>query len=234
MNFKKKSACSGKYTLALPNIIVFFSLIFLLSGCLDYIQDVNLYADGSGKMRITYWMKLPDPENVKVLGRIGLFNPDSIRSAFTSMYNKIVDINVYSDSTDSTTHAIIELSFQSIDSLNNSKAFVNSNFSLQDGASGQKVFTQFIGPIATGFGLDGSNFNVTYKYTFAGDVITHNATSNDGRTLIWKYSLSEIGNGKTISVTFKPFKLKETPYWIFVLMGLVLLIVIIFLVRKKK
>ena len=55
-------------------------------------------------------------------------------------------------------------------------------FHLNDGASGQKIFTQFIPPIATGFGLDGSNFKVTYKYTFAGDVITNNANSNDGRT----------------------------------------------------
>lgn len=225
---------SGKNYLALLKIIVFISLFFFISGCLNYIQDVNLYADGSGKMRITYWMKLPDPENVKVLDRIGLFNADSIRSEFTSKYNTIDDIKVYSDTTDSTTHAIIELSFQHIDSLNNSKAFASSNFSLNDGASGQKIFTQFIAPIATRFGLDGSNFNVTYKYTFAGDVITDNANSKDGRTLIWKYSLSEIGNGKTISVTFKPFRLKETPYWIYVLMGLVLLIVIIFLVRKKK
>jgi len=46
--------------------------------------------------------------------------------------------------------------------------------------------------------------------------------------------LDEIGKGKTISVTFKPFKLKETPYWIYILAGLVLLIVIFFLVRKKK
>ena len=214
--------------------IIFIPLIFYVSGCLNYIQDVNLYADGSGKMRITYWMKLPDSANVKVLDKIGLFNPDSIRSEFTSDYNTIEDIRVYTDTTDSTTHAIIELSFQSIDSLNNAKAFAGSNFSLQDGTSGQKVFTQFIAPIATGFGLDGSNFNVTYKYTFAGDIIANNANSNDGRILIWKYSLAEIGNGKTISVTFKPFKLKETPHWIYVLMGLVLLIVIVFLVRKKK
>ena len=70
-----------------------------------------------------------DPENVKVLDRIGFFNADSIRNEFTSKYNKIEDIKVYSDTTDSTTHAIIELTFQHIDSLNNSKAFASSNFS---------------------------------------------------------------------------------------------------------
>ncbi len=209
-------------------------LILTIQGCLNYIQDINLYADGSGKMRISYWMKLPDDENLKVLDKIGLFNADSIRSQFSSKYCRITDVEVYSDTTDSTTHAKIELTFNHIDSLNRTKAFADEHFSLEDGAAGQKVFTQFIPPFATGFGFDGTNFIVTYKYTFGGDIITHNATREDGRVLIWEYKLSDIGNGKTISVTFKPYKLKETPYWIYYLSGVVLLIVIIFLFKKKK
>ena len=214
--------------------LLLLPLLLLISGCLNYIQDVNLYADGSGKMKVTYWMKMPDSENLKTLDKLGLFNADSIRSEFTSKYNTIEDISVYTDSTDSTMHAIIDMTFPSIDSLNNAKAFTNLNFSLRDGAAGQKVFTQFIPPIATGFGFDGNNFILTYKYTFAGDIISDNATSRDGRTLIWKYSIADVGSGKNISVTFKPFKLKETPYWIYYLMGAVLLLVLVFLVRKKK
>lgn len=209
-------------------------LLILFQGCLNYIQDINLYSDGSGKMRISYWMKLPDSESMKILDTIGLFNADSIRNQFSSKYNKITDVEVYSDTTDSTTHAKIEFTFNHIDSLNNTKAFSDEHFSLEDGAAGQKVFTQFIPPFATGFGFDSGDFIVTYKYTFGGDIITHNATREDGRVLIWEYKLSEIGNGKTIAVTFKPYKLKETPYWIYYLSGVVLLIVIIFLFKKKK
>jgi len=214
--------------------LLIIPLFLIFSGCLNYIQDVNLYADGSGKMRITYWMKMLDSDNLKALDKIGLFNADSIKNEFSSKYNKIEDVQVYTDTTDSTMHAIVELTFPSIDSLNNSKAFANLNFSLTDGAAGQKVFSQFIPPIATGFGFNGNNFIVTYKYYFAGDVISSNATSSDGRTLIWKYSIADIGSGKKISVTFKPFRLKETPYWIYYLMGAVLLLVLVFLMRKKK
>ena len=214
--------------------LLLFALAFLFSGCLNYIQDVYLYSDGSGKMKITFWTKLPDNESIKILDKIGIFNPDSIRSEFSSPYTSIKNIKVYSDTTDSTTHAIVDLTFTNIDSLNNTKAFAASEFSLKDGASRQKIFSQFIPPIATGFGINGSAFHITYKYTFAGDIITHNATDTDGRTLIWNYTLAQIGSGKTISVTFRPFKLKETPPWIYALSGLVLLIVIIFLVRKKK
>lgn len=203
-------------------------------GCLNYIQDVNLYADGSGVMRISYWMKSLGNENSVIVEKIGLFNADSLRSAFQSPYNAIDDIEVYTDSTDSTLHAIIELTFPNIDSLNNHKSFKEYKFSLKDGAAGQKTFSQFIPPIATGFGVNRGDFNIQYKYTFGGEVITHNAQDNEGRTLIWNYTLDDIGSGKTILVTFKPYKLKETPYWIYILSGLVLLVVIIFLFRKKK
>ncbi len=213
---------------------VLIILPLVITGCLNYIQDVNLYADGSGKMKITYWMKTVDNENSAIFEKIGLFNPDSLRNAFESPYNTIEDIKVYSDTTDNTLHAEIELTFPSIDSLNNHRSFKEYKFSLQDGAAGQKVFSQFIPPIATGFGVNRSDFKIQYKYTFGGDVITHNAQDNEGRTLIWNYTLDDIGSGKTILVTFKPFKLKQTPYWIYILSGTVLLIVIIFLFRKKK
>lgn len=214
---------------------IFIVLISIMNiSCLNYIQDVNLYADGSGVMKIRYWMKALGNENSVIAEKIGLFNTDSLQSAFQSPYNTIDDIEVYTDTTDNTLHAIIEITFPSIDSLNNHKSFKEYKFSLKDGAAGQKTFSQFIPPIATGFGVNRSDFKIQYKYTFGGEIITHNAQDNEGRTLIWNYTFDDIGSGKTILVTFKPFKLKQTPYWIYILSGLVLLVVIIFLFRKKK
>jgi hypothetical protein len=209
-------------------------LLFFFNGCLNYIQDVQLYPDGSGKMHIHYWMPVPDSTGVKIIENMGFFKEDSIKKEFSSPFTTIDNVKVYSDSTDSTTHAEIGLSFTHIDSLNKTKAFADANFSFKDGAARQKVFTRFIAPIATGFGINGDKFRVTYKYTFSGEIITHNATSVEGRTLIWSYTLNEIGSGKTISVTFVPYKIKETPYWIYALTGAVLLLVLFFLFRKKK
>ncbi len=213
-------------------LILFTALTF--NGCLNYIQDVQLYADGSGSMRLIFWTKLPDNSSAKILDKIGIFNPDSIRSEFSSPYTVIKNIRVYTDTTDSTTHAVINLTFNHIDSLNNTKAFALSQFALKNGAEGVKIFSQFIPPIVTGFGINGSAFHVTYKYTFGGYILSDNATSRDGRTLVWDYTFDQIGSGKTISVTFRPFKLKETPPWIYALSGLVMLIVIIFLFKKKR
>jgi len=211
-------------------------LLFILSltGCLNYYQETKLYPDGSGTMHIDYWMKIMNPESEKVIESIGLFNADSIRNEFSSMYSKIENVVVFKDTTDSTTHAQIDLSFTHIDSLNKSTVFADAQFSFKEGAAGQIVFTQFIPPIATGFGIDARKFFVTYKYIFSGDIITHNAQEFSGRTLTWHYALSEIEGGKTISATFRPFKLKETPIWIYVLSGAVLLLVVFFLFSKKR
>ncbi|MEP0859939.1 MAG: hypothetical protein HRF52_00705 [Ignavibacterium sp.] len=205
-----------------------------LTGCLNYEQRVLIYPDGSGNMEIHYWMHIPDSTVAKSVANLGIFIPDSIRNEFSSPFVKILDITSYSDSTDSTIHSVIKIEFSSIDSLNTIKAFAQSEFSLKDGASNQKIFTQFIPPVTTGFGIDGSKFFVKYVYEIRGDIITHNAISQKKNILTWQYNLNEIGRGKTISVTFKPYKLKETPKWIYYLAGLVLLVVIFYLFRKKK
>ncbi|MCH7774334.1 MAG: hypothetical protein IH784_08000 [Bacteroidetes bacterium] len=216
------------------NILLVVLILFYFTGCLNYVQEIILYPDGSGKMHIDYWMKLPDEESKTVADNIGIFNPDSIRSEFSSVHIHIVSIDVYSDTTDSTTHAIIDFTFDHIDSLNLTKAFSDANFTFQEGPSGVINFTQFIPSIATGFGIDATQYNVSYIYTFSGTILSHNAHLVEKRTLTWNYSLADIGGGKTISVTFRPYKLKETPNWIYMLTGTVLALVIFFLFRKQK
>lgn len=219
----------------MKKFIIAVGLVSLfINGCLNYVQDTVIYPDGSGKMQINYWMKFSDTTNVATILKLEIFNPDSIRNEFSSPFVEIINISTYSDTTDSTIHSNIELSFNDVDSLNTVNAFSQSRFALEDGAASQKIFSQFIPPVTTGFGIDGSAYRVTYNYEIRGDIITHNATNKSGNNLTWSYSLAEIGRGKTISVTFKPFKLKETPYWIYILAGLVLIIVVFFLVRKKK
>lgn len=218
----------------LLNKILVVLILFYLTGCLNYVQEVTLYTDGSGKTRIEYWMKLPDEESIAVAENVGIFNSDSIRSEFNSVHIKLVNIDVYSDITDSTTHAIIDFTFDRIDSLNRTKAFKDANFTFEEGASGVINFTQFIPPIATGFGIDATQYNVSYIYTFSGKILVHNAHEINKRTLSWNYSLADIGGGKSISVTFIPYKLKETPNWIYMLTGTVLALVIFFLLRKQK
>jgi len=231
-NIKKYSNTSKFHKANFSLSIILISILF--NGCLNYYQEVNLYPDGSGKMHIDYWMKFLNEESEIVAENLGIFNADSIKSEFQSRYTKIEDVVVYRDSTDSTTHALIDFSFDHIDSLNKTKVFAESRFSFSKKMGGQVDFSQFIPPIATGFGIDASSLNVTYKYNISGEIISHNAHQISGKSLTWHYKLSEIGGGKTITVTFQPYKLKETPIWIFFLSGAVLLLVLFFLLKKRK
>ncbi|MCX6152039.1 MAG: hypothetical protein NTX22_16050 [Ignavibacteriales bacterium] len=215
-------------------IYFIFALLLFIPGCLNYYQETTLKTDGSGEMFIHYWMKMATAQDSLIVNQFGIFNSDSISKEFTSKYNTIENLEVYNDGKDSTIHAKIELSFKNIDSLNNAKAFKEANFSLKDGAAGQKIFSQFISPAATGFGFDASLFSIVYVYYLPGEIITHNAHAKSSNKLTWKYKLSEIGMGKTITASYRPFKLKETPVWIFVLAILVLSVVIVFLFRKNK
>lgn len=217
-----------KYLILLVIIITYFN------GCLNYYQETTLKTDGSGEMFIHYWMRSITPQDSLISSQFGIFNPDSIKSEFGSGYSQINDIEVYNDGTDSTIHAKVEITFKSIDSLSKTKAFKEANFSLKDGAAGQKVFSQFITPAATGFGVDGSSFSITYIYYLPGDIIAHNAHDLSNNRLTWKYTLAEIGSGKTITATYRPFKLKETPVWIYGLAIFVLFIVVFFLFKKNK
>ena len=230
--FKKKSF--SYFLLRKFNLLFVLLIPFLLNSCLNYYQEVRLYPDGSGEMHIDYWMKFVNTESEKVAESIGIFNRDSIRSEFSSRYTKIEDVSVYRDSTDSTTHALINFSFTDIDSLNFTKVFSESRFSFKEMSGGKVDFSQFIPPIATGFGIDASTLNVTYKYIISGEILSSNAQQVSGNMLTWHYKLSDIGSGKTISVTFQPYKLKETPTWIYILSGVVLLLVLFFLLKKRK
>ncbi len=217
--------------------ILFAALVsMLMAGCLDYEQQVTLRHDGSGNMVIKYWMKVQDTAAIATIDQISFFNKDSLKKSFASKFIKIKSITAFPDTTTSTYHVEINFDFTHIDSLNKTRPFLESNFSFQDGATNQKIFSQFIPPAASGMAIDATQFHVSFVYRFAGEVITHNATAYDEKTksYIWKYSLADLGKGKTISVTYRPFKLNETPQWIFYLSGSVFLIVIVFLFRKRK
>ena len=220
----------------LNTIVKIFSVFYLilLSGCLNYIQDVNIYPDGSGKMSLHYWSNLPYDINSDELRHLTIFSPDFLKKEFTSKYYNLESIKVYTDTTDGTTHAIINITFNSIDSLNYSRTFQNSKFSLVDDGTGVKIFTQKIPAINDSLLSDSSKYSNTYKYTFYGNIYDDNSTEKDGRTLIWKYKPYEIGPGKTIYVKYKPFRLKETPEWIYILMGIVIIMVLFFLLRRSN
>ena len=56
--------------------VISIAYLLLLSGCLNYIQDVNIYPDGSGKMSMHYWSNLPYDIDSEQLKNLTFFNSD--------------------------------------------------------------------------------------------------------------------------------------------------------------
>ena len=214
-------------------IFYLFPLLLLLSSCLNYTQITTIKTDGSGNMFIHYWIKWATPKDSSIVEQLGIFSKDSVAKEFSSEYSAITNVEVYKDPADSSIHAKVELNFNSLDSLNLTPAFRKSELSIKDGSKNTKIFSQFIPAIATGFGFESKNFSITYIYYLPGEILSHNATEIVRNKLTWKYSLDEIGTGKFITATYRAFKLKETPTWIFICALFVLVVVIIYLFSKR-
>ncbi len=213
-------------------LLIFVSLF--ITSCLNYNQVTTIKTDNSGKMYIHYWMNM-DPElDSLLITRLGLFNKETLTNNFTAKFTKINYVSIYHDFTDSTLHAQIEFEFSNFDSLNHLAFFKHSELDVKDGPEGTKIFSQFIQPITTTFGLSESNYSISYIYYLPGEIINHNANSLSRNKLEWNFSIDDIGNGKIITATYIPFRLKETPTWIYILASLVMLVVLIFLLKKSK
>jgi len=217
----------------LLNLLLFVSLITLTS-CLNYTQVTTIKTDNSGKMYIHYWMHMDPDLDSLLLTKLGLFNEDSIRNIFTANFTDLNFTKVYHDYSDSSLHSQIEFEFTYFDSLNQLQFFKHSELSLKEGPEETKIFSQFIQPITTSFGLYNKSLTISYIFYLPGEIISHNADSHSRNKLTWIFNLDNIGTGKTISANYIPFRLKETPLWIYLLAGVVILIVLIFLFKKSK
>jgi len=214
-------------------LVIPFLLVFL-SSCLNYTQITTIKTDGSGEMFVHYWMKWEDKRDSVLLNKLHIFNEDSIYSEFSSKHNSIDRVETFVNFSDSTIHSQVELEFNSFDSLKYTKAFKGANFTLLDGPNDTKIFSQFIAPFPTGFGQKSDEFVIRLVYYLPGEILSHNANSKSRNKLTWEYSLADIGSGKTITATYRPFKLKETPLWVYLTTLTVLIVVLVYLFRKRK
>lgn len=219
-------------------------LIFYLAGCIDYYQEFEFNKDGEGKFFIHYWMKRKNNfyDSTKsrnyndsvFIARFYQFNPDTLRKLYTAEHISNLTITTFSDSVDNTIHTQISFNFMDINKLSQLPPLQAFDISYKDGAEGQKVFREFIPPLNAFFTVPDTSLTFKVIVYLPGIVITHNAHELYKNRLTWQYKHTEIGNGKNLIATIKPFKLKETPKWLYYLSGGVILIVFYFLFRKSK
>jgi len=214
--------------------LAMLTLLAFFSSCINYEQVTTIQSDNSGEMYIHYWLKWNSSQDSLVLMNLEIFNQDSIYNKFTSHFTIITDLQVYKNFSDSTLHAKIEFEFNQFDSLKIMNVFKGRDFSIKDGPENTKLFSQSIPTYTTGWGSEKSDPSIIYIYYLPGEIIEHNADNLSNNKLTWKFDLNTGRKGNILKATYRPFKLKETPRWVYISALIVLMIVLFYLFRRKK
>ncbi len=205
-------------------------LVFL-HGCINFQQTTKLFKDGSGETYIHLWTGITNDSTDSI--RLNFFIKDSLLSKFSSPFCKITGSEVYNDFTDSTIHAKIWLKFDDIEKLGNIKGMEGNIFEYKTISEKEKIFTHKIN-VPYFFTSDTTETKISYTYYLPGNILEHNADRISSNELTWFFDQSDLTSDLIIKVRIEPFKLKETPVWIYYLSLFIIIIIILFLFVKKK
>ena len=212
---------------------IFLLLFLFLSGCLNYEQIATIKKDGSGDMFIHYWTKLNQMPDSVLLASSGIFNADSLAQKYVSPVTTIDYTEVYTDYEDSTIHAKVKFLFTNVDSLNKIHALKNYNFSFDEVNEELYTFSQDVNYFQ--FTPDSAqDYSMSFTYYLPGRILYHNANSLSQNKLVWEFPLSEAENIKQLNARLEPFRLNETPPWVYYSGIFVFFVVLYFLFRFKK
>ena len=213
--------------------VVIAFLLLTLSGCLNYEQISTIKKDGSGEMYIHYWTNLNSMPDSLLLLNTGIFNKDSLANKYLSRYTTLDFSEVYNDFSDSTIHAKVKFNFTNVDSLNRIPALKNYNFVFNEISDEEYTFSQDINYFQ--FTPDSSqNYKMSFTYYLPGHVLYHNANSLSQNKLVWEISLNDSVKIEQLNATIEPFRLNETPPWVYYSGIFVFFVVLYFLFRFKK
>jgi len=214
----------------IPKILL---ILLLLSGCINYEQITTVRGDNSGEMFIHYWVKVKLPIDSTFFTRIGVFNKKKIAEVFDAPFVELNEVEVYVNAEDSSLHAQIDFDFKDFNKLVSLKPFKGTSLAITKAPNGNKKFVQFIKPFSLPFEITPGNFSIEYTYYLPGKILNSNANEVSLNKLYWKFTPEELQNGKFLNATFRPFRLNETPKWIYYLAVFVLVVVLVFLFSKK-
>ena len=216
------------------NLVKILLVSLFLGGCINYEQVTTIHGDNSGNMYIHYWAKVKLPIDSTIFTRVSAFNKNEIGKVFNSENVQLKNVEVYLDEGDSSLHGKIEFDFKNFNELNKLKPFEGSRLAITDVPGGNKKFTQFVKPFTLPFIFDSEKYWAEYTYYLPGNILYSNAQETSLNKLYWKFRLNDLQNGKILTATFRPFRLSETPRWIYYLAGFVILVVMFFLFSKKS
>ena len=239
----------------MKNFLIIFVLTFLIAGCLEYHEKMNLNNDGSGK--ITFAVGISESLFNMGGGHSALqdFSDVKIKETYSNKKGiKFLGSRTYSEEGDRWIE--IKLSFESVAALNeaNNDSIQHSmlgKITLKQDRNGNMVFERIVAnknPVPESDSSSNSigngvmemmfgQYKWKYELTLPGKIISTNAQESDvgksTNTVKWTISMASLSHPANLSVTFE----KKTEYnltLIILAMLAVITLGLIFLFRIRK
>lgn len=184
--------------------VIFFSLFFLTG--VDVIQDMHTKGNGSGSLKLTYYV--PEAEAQKNNNLIGNFPFDDarVKEYFTAPGVTLKKSQVVKK--DGNIYVIADIDFSTVYKIKDLKGFQGTNSSFSKTDSGMVFFWNLKGndPKQSGV-ID----KVTYSFTFDGDIKSTTGQIRDKKVVY--YRDKKTGNFNTdlfCSITVTPSEVKSS------------------------
>ncbi|MEW6355427.1 MAG: hypothetical protein AB1696_03815 [Planctomycetota bacterium] len=228
------------------------SMVVLAAGCLTYEEEMHLSNDGSGWVKIHYFLSkdmaqlldgvaqqiAADPR-LKGQGDVGpLFSEQGIKKVLAGKKGLTLG-NVKEEDKDNERHIYLTLHFDSLAALNDAFVFRNSSISFHDLPDGRRQYTRELGEFA---GLSRGpymnpavpplmqavkNAKVKFALHLPGAIVESNATNTPAPdTAVWECGILELGNIATMTATIAA---GTNLYLPIAFVGFVILCVLVFL-----
>jgi hypothetical protein len=217
---------------------ILFTIIcaaLLFTSCLNYEQITTLKTDGSGEMYIHFWTSLKSKQDSAIILASGLFDENSFRKKFNSKIIDLIELETYHNPNDSTIHSKVKYSFNDVNSLSSLEIFEGVEFTFYKNEDDDIEFSQIFRPIASSYGFSNKTSNFSYTYYLPGKILEHNANIKSNNKLIWEFTYNDSSAiPEKLFARFTPYKLKETPSWVYYSSLFIILVVLYYLFKKRR
>jgi len=205
--------------------------LLLVAGCLNYEQQTVLEEDGSGSMSIHYWIS----EQMFMWMKDGTlsFNEDSVRQQYSADGITIHKAHTESIAADSSRHVWVKLDFDDITRLTECRGFEKLNFTWQREGDVFR-FEQGIPQASESDEAFLDDYSFTYVYEFPGPLRESNADSVYGNTAVWVFPLSQLNKDVQMTALVEASS-GSSMLWVGGVMAVVVILILItYLVRRRK
>lgn len=186
-------------------------LLYLTStGFINSDQKLHINSDGSGNMSFHYWTSISSIQT-GITGRFE-FDEQKVREKFTSSSTKVDKIKVEDIPADSSRHVYLDLTFNDIGKLSESKGFENIKTSWKETSDGMELRIILLKDVSLAGDTNAKDYKLSYEIELPGEIVSTNG-KRDGQKVVWEHTASELTKDLPMIIVSKKAKEKDLRYF---------------------